>query len=222
MTPKKGKIAIPTDEEVVQYAPTGEPETGGEIGPGSTSAEASGSGDTVQSLRAEIETWKDKLLRAQAECANIAKRLTQDHAESLRYAGMDLARSLLPVVDNLERTINGLSEVQAEEGAIQGVKLVAEQLSKALRDYGVMPVEVVGKPFDPSCHEAIIQDRESDAPAGTVTQELQRGYLMRDRLLRPAKVAVAVSDEVDQESALDGPTRADSSSSGGGRAGEDG
>jgi molecular chaperone GrpE len=186
MTAKKDEIAIPTDDEVARYAPeasASEPPSGSEAAPAEDS--------TVESLKAELDACKDRLLRSQAECANIARRLNQQHAESWKYASADLARSLLPVLDSLEKTVNALGKEDAAGPLAEGVRLIAEQLAKALRDHGVQPIEAVGRPFDPARHEALMQDRQSDRPPGTVTAEMQRGYVIHDRVLRPARVAVA-------------------------------
>jgi len=196
MTAKKDKIAIPNEEEVARYAPASE--AGSRDTPSSEPPPTSGAVEpTVESLKAELEACKDRLLRSQAECANVAKRLGQQHAESWKYASADLARSLLPVVDSLERTIKSLGEKDVGGPLAEGVKLIAEQLSKALQDHGVRPIEAVGRPFDPARHEALMQDRQSDQPAGTVTAEMQRGYTIHDRVLRPARVAVAAGSTED-------------------------
>jgi molecular chaperone GrpE len=211
MTGKKNKIVVPSAEEVARYASSGvsgDPmDAGADKGPApandrpaaeSQPPQAAGGEETVEVLRAELALCKDKLLRARAECDNIAKRLTQQHAESLRLAGMDLARAILPVLDNMQRTLQNLTESHADDPVIQGVKLVAEQLNKVLRDHGVEPIQAMGEPFDPTCHEALMEDRQSGATPGTVTLEMQRGYKFRDRVLRPARVAVAAAREKQQ------------------------
>ena len=175
------KIAMPSDEEVAQYS--GEPR--------SEESAAPAPQDPIAELQRERDEYKDKMLRAQAECANISKRLNQQHAESLKLAGMGLARDLLPIVDNFERTLASLQDAHADDPVIAGVKLIADQLTKVLKDHGVEPIECVGKPFDPNLHEALMHDRQSNQPQGTVTQEFERGYRMRDRVLRHSKVAVA-------------------------------
>ena len=201
---KKDKIAIATEDEVAQFAPAadGQPSADGAAQddqarsgePASKTQEP----ETIESLRRQIEEYKDKVLRAQAECANISKRLQQQHAESLKYAGMDLARALLPVVDSFQRTMQSLDAEASENDAVaQGVRLIAEQLDKVLREHGVEPIAAVGEPFDPKFHEAMMQDRQSDMPPGTVTMEMERGYKKHDRVLRPAKVAVAAASEGD-------------------------
>ncbi len=147
--------------------------------------------ETLDALRTERDQLKDKLLRAQAECANISKRLHQQHGEALKLAGMGLARELLPIVDNFERSLEGMTAEHEKDSVIAGIKLIADQLVKVLRDHGVEPIEAVGKPFDPTYHEALMSDPASDLPPGTVTSELQRGYTMHGRVLRPARVTVA-------------------------------
>lgn len=162
----------------------------------------------LDSIRAERDDLRDKLLRAQAECANISKRMSQQHQQSLQLAGVHLMRSMLPVLDNLDRTIDAVANHDADDPLAVGVKLVRQEFIKAMQDSGVAPIEAVGKPFDPMMHEAMMQDFQSNAAPGTVTQEMQRGYRMHDRVLRPAKVAVAA--EKPGESANDGgPDHAD-------------
>jgi molecular chaperone GrpE len=177
MSKETPKIATPSDEEVAQYSDRQDP-----AGPRD---------DSLSQLQRERDEYKDKMQRAQAECANIAKRLHQQHAESLKLSGMSLARDILPVLDNFERTLANLKDAHAEDPVIAGVKLVADQLTKVLKDHGVEPIEAIGKQFDPSIHEALLHDRQSEELPGTVTQEFERGYRMHDRVLRHSKVAVA-------------------------------
>ncbi len=158
----------------------------------------------LDSMRADRDELRDKFLRAQAECANISKRLTQQHQIALKTAGLDLARSMLSVLDNLDRTLDAISGQDAEDALVEGIKLVRTEFVKALKDHGVAPIVAVGSAFDPMRHEAMLQDFQSDASPGTVTQELQRGYCMHDRVIRPAKVAVAAAKPVAERSP-DGP-----------------
>lgn len=183
-------------------------ETPDDAGPLESGSEASAdAGPTPQgeleTLRAERDELRDRLLRSQAECANISKRMTQQHQNAMKTAGLDLARSMLSVLDNLDRTVDAIPGHDANDALVVGVKMVRAELIKVLKDHGVAPIEAVGVAFDPMQHEAMMQDFEADAAAGTVTQELQRGYRMHDRVLRPAKVAVAAArpgaDERDGE-----------------------
>jgi len=152
-----------------------------------------------ESLKAERDALTDKLLRAQAECANITKRLNNQHTTSLKRAGMNLARSLLPVLDSLEKTLGAIGESEQEDPVAQGVRLITEEFHKVFRDHEIVQIEALHKPFDPMLHEAMMRDHESDQPPGTVTQEYQRGYTMHDNILRPAKVVVAAEAIVEEE-----------------------
>jgi molecular chaperone GrpE len=173
-------IIIPGDEDVGQY--------GGESAP---TSHAPTSENPLEQLRRERDEYKDKFLRAQAETINTSRRLQQQHSTSLKLAAMELARELLPVVDNLERTIKSLDHLPADDPVTVGVRLIAEELSRVLKNHGIVPIEAIGKPFDPALHEALMQDQNSTASPGTVTSELERGYKMHDRVLRPARVAIA-------------------------------
>lgn len=147
--------------------------------------------DALQKITDECNDLRDKLLRAQAECANISKRLTQQHQQAMRTAGLELARALLPVLDNLERTVDAGADATDPKVIADGVKLVRDEFVKVFKEFGVAPVDCIGQSFNPMQHEALFQDFESPEPAGTVTQELQRGFMMHERVLRPAKVAVS-------------------------------
>jgi len=152
---------------------------------------ATGTEAKLESLQAERDEFRDKFLRAQAECANISKRLHQQHAAASRMAGMDLARSLLPVLDSLEQTVASFGDTAKDDPLRHGVQLITDEFLKAFASHGIVPIESVGKPFDPALHEAMMRDHEMDLPPGMVTQELQRGYKMHERVLRPSKVAVS-------------------------------
>lgn len=147
--------------------------------------------DAGTALARERDELRDKLLRAQAECANIAKRLNQQHAMSLRHASSGFARSMLPILDGLERTLQSLEAAGRNDPIHEGVRLLLDEFVKALRSNGVEPIDSVGRPFDPAYHEALMQDANSDLPFGTVSQEFERGYKLHDRVLRHAKVAVS-------------------------------
>ena len=195
----ESKIVTASDEEVARFAgpsPRPENDKGQEPGPRDE--------DESTRLCRERDEFKDKYLRAQAECANTSRRLHQQHAKSLKLAGMGLARALLPVVDNFHRTLDSLGASESDDPILEGVRLIAEEFDKTLRDHGVVPIEATGHVFDPVLHEALMQDFETDAPAGTVSQELERGYKMNDHVLRPAKVAVAArKPEADSDSESD-------------------
>lgn len=182
----EGKIVTASEDEVSKYS-----KPAADVAPDAQREEPPADEDELTTLRRERDEYKDKYLRAQAECANTSRRLNQQHAKSLKLAGMGLARALLPLADNFHRTLDNLSARESDDPILAGVRLIAEELDKTLRDHGVVPIEAAGQPFDPFLHEAMMQDFDTEAPAGTVTQELVRGYMMNEHVLRPAKVAVA-------------------------------
>ena len=150
--------------------------------------------DVKQALAARVEEAKalqDKYLRLAAEFENF-KRLTQrDQREYYRFANESLLKELLPIVDNLERAIKSSKDRPGSEGLIQGVDLVLKQFLETLEKFGVRPVNSVGEAFDPSRHQAVTHVESEDASGKIVVEEYQRGYLLHDRILRAAMVAVA-------------------------------
>lgn len=152
----------------------------------------------LESLRQRlgtVEQQRDEYLallkRTRADFENYQKRVQRDLAEERRYAHAAFARELLPVLDNLQRALGAAR--QAGEGGplIQGVTLVRSQLLELLRRHGITPIEPLGQPFDPQTHEAVLQQPRADVAPGTVVQVLEPGYRLHDRVLRPARVAVA-------------------------------
>jgi molecular chaperone GrpE len=150
--------------------------------------------EVKQALAAKVEEAKalqDKYLRLAAEFENF-KRLTQrDQREYYRFANESLLKELLPVVDNLERAIKSSKERMGGGGLIQGVELVLKQFLETLAKFEVRPVNSVGETFDPSRHQAVAHVESQDASGKIVVEEYQKGYLLHDRILRPAMVTVA-------------------------------
>jgi molecular chaperone GrpE len=132
----------------------------------------------------------DRLLRLTAEFDNYKKRSDREMTEFRKFAAERLLRDLLPVADNLERALS-TAEGNGSKGLTEGVELTLRALHKVLERYGVSPVEAVGKPFDPSFHEAMMQQPSSDHPEGSVMGEVQKGYVLSGRLIRPALVIVS-------------------------------
>lgn len=142
---------------------------------------------------AELEAAKDRHLRLQAEFENFRRRTLKEKQESLQYGPQNLVKDLLTTVDNLERAIEH-SEQSADadlKSLLQGVELVQRELLGTLGNHGVVVVEAAGQPFDPSVHEAMGQAPDSTVAPNTVLEVLQKGYQLRDRLLRPARVIVS-------------------------------
>jgi molecular chaperone GrpE len=147
----------------------------------------------------ELEAWKQKaeehyemFLRARADLDNYRKRVRKEKEEAAKYAVAPLAEAILPVVDNLERALAAGGNAADAKALHEGVEMVHRQLLQVLRQVGVEPIESVGQPFDPHLHNAVMQEETSDVEPGIVVAELQKGYLFKDRVLRPAMVKVSV------------------------------
>jgi molecular chaperone GrpE len=152
--------------------------------------EGAGPGAELQKLKAERDSLLDRLARAQAEFENARRRAGKEQQDFRDYAAADAIKSLLPVIDSLERALQVKSEPRDFRG---GVELIYKQLQDVLAKLGVRAVPAKGEPFDPYVHEAIEMVETSDAADHEVLEELQRGYKLKDRLLRPAMVKVAKS-----------------------------
>ncbi len=149
--------------------------------------------DGTEALRLELQETRDQLLRAQAELLNSQKRIRAQFDEQLRYANTKLGRDLLDVIDNFERAVAHAPDDPAIHGFVQGIAMTQRQLIEALSTHGIRPIEAVGQPFDPSRHEAVMQQPSAEHPEGTVLQDVSRGYMLHDRVLRAAKVILAAA-----------------------------
>jgi molecular chaperone GrpE len=145
-------------------------------------------------LEVEKKDTYERLLRTAADFDNYRKRTRREIDDAALKARETVLKEMLPVIDNLERA---LSAVQGAPGGgiVDGVKLVLRQFASALERFEVKPIEAIGQPFDPAFHEAITQIPTRDHPSGTVVAEMQRGYTIGSRLLRPSLVAVAKAPE---------------------------
>ncbi len=155
---------------------------------GTAVSEASGPGAELQKLKAERDSLLDRLARAQAEFENARRRASKEQQDFRDYAAADSIKPLLPVLDSFERAL----QVKSEPADFRsGVELIYKQLQDALAKIGVKAIAAKGEQFDPHVHEAIEMVETSDAADHEVIEELQRGYKIKDRLLRPAMVKVA-------------------------------
>ncbi|MBI3812268.1 MAG: nucleotide exchange factor GrpE [Nitrospirae bacterium] len=152
----------------------------------------------VRSLRAELEQKSgeikaahDKQLRAYAEMDNYKKRMARDQMEQLRYANEKLLKELLPVLDNLERALTHVKNSPERSPWAEGVELTFRQCLDVLKKFGVTPIPSIGEPFDPNRHQAVTYLDTHEHPEDHVAEELQKGYLYHERVLRPSMVAVA-------------------------------
>jgi molecular chaperone GrpE len=146
----------------------------------------------VEALKAERNALQDRLLRTAAEFDNYRKRIDRERRDQSESAASSMLAEILPVVDNLERALQAPSGPEAA-GYRAGVELILRQLADLLRKRGVTPIDVVGADFDPRFHQAVSQETSDAHRDGEVMEELQRGYMLGDRLLRPAMVKVAKS-----------------------------
>jgi molecular chaperone GrpE len=133
----------------------------------------------------------ERFLRAAAELDNFRKRKEREVSELRKYANQTLLRELLGVVDNLERAMAVSLENREPDGLTEGVEMTLKELLKIFDQFKVSPIESHEQPFDPNQHEAVMQEPSDAFPPNTVVKELQKGYMLRDRLLRPAMVVVS-------------------------------
>ncbi len=139
----------------------------------------------------EVTGLNDKYLRLAAEFDNYKRLIQRDQRDQIRFGNEHLLKELLPVVDNLERAIKSSREGGGSDVLIQGVDLTLKQLTGALARFHVVPVETVGRLFDPATHQAVTSIESEKVPKQHVVDELQRGYLLHDRILRAAMVSVS-------------------------------
>ena len=137
------------------------------------------------------ENW-DKFLRERADLENYRKRANREKEELLNYGTKSFIEEILPVVDNLERALSHASE-NGLTGLVEGVQMTHGMLITALKKFGVTPIESAGAVFDPSFHQAMTQIPTDQQPPNTVVEEFQKGYMLKERLLRPAMVSVATA-----------------------------
>jgi len=151
----------------------------------------------LEGAKSEARETYDRLLRVTAEFENYKKRSQREMNDFRRFANESLIKEILPVVDNLERAlaVEQTDTESAVEGVKEGVRMTLEGLTETLKRFGVTSVESEGHPFDPNVHQAVSQEETEQYPDGTVSKELQKGYKLNDRLLRPSMVVVSKRPE---------------------------
>ncbi|HTO88081.1 MAG TPA: nucleotide exchange factor GrpE [Thermoanaerobaculia bacterium] len=157
--------------------------------------------EKLRSVEKDLEELKDRHLRKLAEFDNIRKRTEREKREHFRSALMDLARDFLPILDNLERAMAHASPEERKSNFGQGIGLIRRQLMDLWRRYGLEEVETTG-PFDPNRHEAVATQATKEIVPNSIVEVLQKGYVLNDRLVRPAAVKVSVRE---RESAVENP-----------------
>ncbi|MGQ9801642.1 MAG: nucleotide exchange factor GrpE [Candidatus Saccharicenans sp.] len=146
----------------------------------------------LEQLQKAVEELKDKFLRAVAELDNVRKRAERDKEEFFQYALTDLLRDLLPIIDNFERALKSAEAATDGQTFREGVELIYRMLLNLIRKYGVRPIELQDNRFDPSLHQALASEESAEVSEPLVMEELQKGYLIHNRLLRPTMVKVIV------------------------------
>ena len=146
--------------------------------------------EKISEVQASADKNLDSYLRSQAEMENMKKRFQKDRQELIKYGNEALTKQLLPVADNLEKALAHAEDKTAFEALREGVDLTLKGLMSVLEKAGVEEVKAVGATFDPNFHEAVSEQEDDGAAPGTVLMELQKGYLLNQRLIRPAMVIV--------------------------------
>lgn len=194
---QKKTIKIQTDSKKVKKT---------KIEPESTTPDEKiikGEDDPLKELEAKLEAKEkeaedtyDRLLRISAEFDNYKKRSSREMEEFRKFANQSLIKEMLSVVDNLELAMNSTNGHKAiDKDLLQGLEMTYKEILKVFEKFNVKPIDACGQPFDPTFHEAVMQEETNDSPKNTVVNELQRGYMIHDRLLRPSMVVVAKPKE---------------------------
>ena len=147
--------------------------------------------ETPEKVKDAAAEQQEQLLRLKADFENTKKRLERDKLEAIKFANEILLAEILPIVDNFDRAMESLTQGHDPEKVKQGLKIAQEELHKILIEHGVEVVKSVGEAFDPNRHEAVAMVESEGAKDGTVIDEIQKGYLLNGRLIRPSKVRIA-------------------------------
>ncbi|EJL30356.1 nucleotide exchange factor GrpE [Novosphingobium sp. AP12] len=161
--------------------------------------DTAGENDEIAKLREELAGAKQEVLYARAETQNVRRRLEKDITDARAYAATGFARDILSVSDNLSRALSAipvdLREDEKLKNVVAGIEATGREIDKVFASHGISRIAAMGLPLDPNQHQAMLEIPSTDAEPGTVLQELQAGYMIKDRLLRPAMVAVAKKPE---------------------------
>lgn len=155
-------------------------------------SEASSEQSELVQLQADYDELSDRFIRTQAEMQNLQRRHKRDKEATLKFRAQALAKDIIPAIDNLERALQTEVDTTSAENFKKGVQMVLDSLQAALKQNNIEQVEAIGKPFDPTVHEAVAQIPAFDGQeSGEVIEVLEKGYTLHDRVLRAAKVVVA-------------------------------
>ena len=162
---------------------------------GDEAMDDNGSAAEVEALQRELDEARQNVLYAQAETQNVRRRLEQEKQNAQAYAATAFARDILSVKDNLERALSAIPEELRQDermkGLVTGIEATGRELETVFQRHGITRIEAMGQLLDPNRHQAMIEVPSEEAEPGTIVQEMQPGYMIKDRLLRPALVGVA-------------------------------
>ena len=162
-----------------------------EIKESETLEESSSNDEKIKALEEEVNKYKELVLRKAAEFENYKRRNENDQLNLLKYAAESLIIKLLPIIDDLERSLEHMTDETDVQKIKEGVQLIYNKFTKTLNEQGVKKIEAVGKPFDVEFHEAVMQRSDDSVPSHTVIDELETGYMYKDRVIRHTKVIVS-------------------------------
>tara|TARA_B100000482_G_C12503329_1_gene257501 strand:- start:64 stop:765 length:702 start_codon:yes stop_codon:yes gene_type:complete len=166
-----------------------------------------------EKLKNEIKTLKEEKIRLLAEMENLRKRFDREKIDSIKFGSINFARDILSPGDNLERALSAINKgedhPESIKNLIEGLLMVKKELSSALEKNGITKIDTLNKKFDPNLHQAMMEIENNELDEGVVVQEIQTGYMMYDRLLRPAMVGVSKKTKQESESARDQDSKSD-------------
>ena len=166
-----------------------------------------------EKLKNEIKTLKEEKIRLLAEMENLRKRFDREKIDSIKFGSINFARDILSPGDNLERALSAINKEEDHpesiKNLIEGLLMVKKELSSALEKNGITKIDTLNKKFDPNLHQAMMEIENNELDEGVVVQEIQTGYMMYDRLLRPAMVGVSKKTKQESEAAIDQDSKSD-------------
>lgn len=189
-TQEQHNDAVDTVEEEITEQTAAEPEAAAENAQ-EAGADAAAEDPRLAELAKQAEENQQRYLRAQADFDNFRRRTMKEKEELAQYASMKLVGQLVPIIDNFERAIAAASSGSDYDSLAKGVDMILRQLSQTLEAEGLKAIEAVGQPFNPEFHQAIMQVESEEHEEGIVVEEVQKGYMLKDKVLRPAMVKVS-------------------------------
>ncbi len=195
MSKKPDSDSSPLDEEQLRKNVLDEMDLNLELDPNDLVTRPPANSHQLEKLKSDLAEAEKRVLLAQADLENFRRRMRKETQDQIKYASMPLITEILDSVDNLNRAIESQEQDVNGQALIEGTRMVAQQLSQTLQNHGCRKIEAVGQPFDPAHHQAVHMQLSSEFPPNTVIAELRPGFMLHDRVLRPAQVSVSRRDE---------------------------